>query len=184
MKAYREGREDRAYLLERHGAGPREMSEGRSVEARQHDAEAPLQGHLTEHLRRRDAGGKDGADRARLVRDGPLRDAGLPQLQDLARRPGVDVGEFAFADLFAQGSLHCPAPDAPCLLAYVRTNRGMTLGAATSGIAVARSVSAGQTGNRGARRATAELRAAEVALIHQGDRRISRRLGGPTPLWG
>ena len=126
VKVYREGREDRAYLLERHGAGPREMSEGRSVEARQHDAEAPLQGHLTEHLRRRDAGGEDGADHARLVRDGPLRDAGLPQLQDLARRPGVDVGEFAFADLFAQGSLHCPAPDAPRFLAYVRTNRGMT----------------------------------------------------------
>ena len=117
MKVYREGREDRAYLLERHGAGPREMSEGRSVEARQHDAEAPLQGHLTEHLRRRDAGGEDGADHARLVRDSPLRDAGLPQLQDLARRPGVDVGEFAFADLFTQGSLHCPAPDAPRLLA-------------------------------------------------------------------
>jgi hypothetical protein len=38
-----EGREDRAHLLRRHGAGPRELLEGRSVEARQHDAEAPLQ---------------------------------------------------------------------------------------------------------------------------------------------
>jgi hypothetical protein len=101
VKVYREGREDRAYLLERHGAGAREMSEGRSVEARQHDSEAPLQSHLTEHLRRRDAGGENGADHARLVRDGPLRNAGLPQLQDLAWRPGVDVGEFAFTDLFA-----------------------------------------------------------------------------------
>jgi len=38
-----EGREDRARLLGRHGAGPQELQQGRSVEARQHDAEAPLQ---------------------------------------------------------------------------------------------------------------------------------------------
>ena len=99
-------REDRAYPLERHGAGPREMPQGRSVEVRQHDADTALKGYLTKHLRRRDAGVEDGADHARLVRDGSLPAAGLPQLQDLNWRPGVDVGEFAVADLLPQRSHH------------------------------------------------------------------------------
>jgi hypothetical protein len=48
-----------------HGAGPQELQQGRSVEARQHDAEAPLQSHLVEHLRRRDAGSEGGAGHSR-----------------------------------------------------------------------------------------------------------------------
>ena len=104
-----ERREDRARLLERHGAAARELQQGRSVEARQHDAEAPLQGHLAEHLRRRAAGGEDGAGHSRLVPADPLRDAGLEQLHDLTGRPGVDVREDAFADLLPQGSPHRPS---------------------------------------------------------------------------
>ena len=98
------------------------MQQGRSVEARQHDAEAPLQGHLAEHLRRRAAGGEDGAGHARLVPGDPLRDAGLQQLQDLTGRPGVDVGEGAFADLLPQGSLHRPAPRASPLSSTFRNS--------------------------------------------------------------
>ena len=109
MNGQAEGREDRARLLGRHGAGPRELQQGRSVEARQHDAEAPLQGHLAEHLRRRAAGGEDGAGHSRLVPAEPPRDAGLEQLHDLTGRPGVDVREGAFADLLPQGSPHRPS---------------------------------------------------------------------------
>ena len=109
VNGYGEGREDRARLLGRHGAGPRELQQGRSVEARQHDAEAPLQGHFAEHLRRRGAGGEDGAGHSRLVPADPLRDAGLEQLHDLTGRPGVDVREGAFADLLPQGSPHRPS---------------------------------------------------------------------------
>ena len=38
----------------RHRAGSRQLQQGRSVEPLQHDAEAPVQGHLAEHLRHRD----------------------------------------------------------------------------------------------------------------------------------
>jgi hypothetical protein len=99
-----EGREDRPRLLERYGAAPVVLQQGRSVEARQHNAEAPLQGHLAEHLRRRAAGGEDGAGHSRLPRPYPPRDAGLEQLHDLTGRPGVNVREDAFADLLSQGS--------------------------------------------------------------------------------
>ena len=73
VNGHGEGREDRARLPGRHGAGPREVQQGRSVEARQHDAEAPLQRHLAEHLRRRDAGGEGGAGHSRLVPGDPPR---------------------------------------------------------------------------------------------------------------
>jgi hypothetical protein len=106
VNGYGEGREDRAPLLWRHGAAPRELQQGRSVEARQHDAEAPVQRHLAEHLRRRGAGGEGGAGHSRLVPGGPLRSAGLEQLHDLTGGPGVDVSEGAFADLLPQGSPH------------------------------------------------------------------------------
>jgi len=99
VNGYVEGREDRAYLLARHGAGQQELQQGWSVEARQHDAEAPLQGHLVEHRRRRGAGSEDGAGHPRLVLADPPRDAGLEQLHDLTGRPGVDVRRGAFADL-------------------------------------------------------------------------------------
>ena len=95
--------------VEGHGAAARELQQGRSVEARQHDAEAPLQGHLAEHLGRRAARGENGAGHPRLPPADPLRHAGLEQLHDLTGRPGVDVREGAFADLLPQGSPHRPS---------------------------------------------------------------------------
>jgi len=100
------GREDRPRLLERYGAAPRKVQQGRSVEARQHDAEAPFQVHLVEHLRRRGAGSEGGAGHSRLVPSKPPRDAGLKQLQDLTGRPGVDLSKGAFADLLPEESPH------------------------------------------------------------------------------
>ena len=44
--------------------------------------------------------------------DDPLRDTWLGQLDDLTGRPGVDIGEDAFADLLSQRSLHARSP--PC----------------------------------------------------------------------
>src|SRR5215468_8520802 len=79
VNGYGEGREDRARLLGRHGAGPQELQQGRSVEARQHDAEAPLQDYLVEHLRRREAGGEGGAGHLRLVPTEPPLAAGFEQ---------------------------------------------------------------------------------------------------------
>ena len=101
-------------MPERHGAAARELQQGRSVEAAEHDAEAPLQGHFVEHLRRRGAGGEDGAGHSRLPPAVPSRDAGLEQLHDLTGRPGVDVRVGAFADLLPQGSPHRHAPPEPC----------------------------------------------------------------------
>src|SRR5262249_25284306 len=66
------------------------------------DAEAPLQGYLVEHLRRREAGGEGGAGHLRLVPTEPPLAAGPEQLHDLTGRPGVDVRGAAFADLLAQ----------------------------------------------------------------------------------
>ena len=43
-----------------------------------------------EHLRRREAGGEDGAGHSGLVPGDPQRDAGLEQLHDLTGRSGVD----------------------------------------------------------------------------------------------
>ena len=90
-------------------AAARELHQGRSIEATEHDAEAPLQGHLVEHFRRRGAGGEDGAGHVRLVPAEPLRNAGLEQFHDLTGRPGVDVRERAFADLLPQRSPHGPS---------------------------------------------------------------------------
>jgi hypothetical protein len=106
VNGHGEGREDRTRLPGRHGAAARELHQGRSVETTEHDAEAPLQGYLVEHLRRRGAGGEDGAGHPRLVPANPPRDAGLEQLHDLTGRPGVDVRRGAFADLLPQGSPH------------------------------------------------------------------------------
>jgi hypothetical protein len=112
VKRHGQSRDDRARLFERHRAGPREMPQGWSVEALQHDAEAPVQRHLAEHLRHRDAGCAHGADHAYLVPAEQMRDAGLKQLHDLTGRPGVGFGEGAFTDLFPQRSLHARSP--PC----------------------------------------------------------------------
>jgi hypothetical protein len=104
-----EGGEDRARLPEADGAAAHELQQGRSLEATEHDAKAPLQLHLAEHLRRRGAGGEDGAGHPRLPPAFPSRRAGLQQLHDLTGRPGVDVRKDAFADLLPQGSPHRPS---------------------------------------------------------------------------
>ncbi len=67
VNGHGEGREDRARLFERHGAAPVMLQQGRSVETTKHDAEAPFQGDLAKNLRRRGAGGEDGAGHARFV---------------------------------------------------------------------------------------------------------------------
>jgi hypothetical protein len=59
--------DNRPRLFERHRAGPRELPQGRPVESLQHDAEAPVQGHLAEHLRHREAGGEDSADHSHFM---------------------------------------------------------------------------------------------------------------------
>ena len=105
-------RDDRARLRIGDGAAARELQQGRSVEARQHDAEAPLQGHLAEHLGRRAARGENGAGHPRLPPADPLRHAGLEQLHDLTGRPGVDVREGAFA-VFSRQASHAPSPARP-----------------------------------------------------------------------
>ena len=86
------------------------MTQGRPVEVRQHDAEAPLHRHLAQHLRRRGAGGEGRAGHARLPPGDPARETGFEQFHDLTWRPGVDVRKGAFADLLPQGSLHGPFP--------------------------------------------------------------------------
>jgi hypothetical protein len=93
-------------LPEGHGATARELQQGRSIEATEHDAEAPLQRHLVEHLRRWGAGGEDGAGHARLAPANPPRDAGLEQLHDLTGRPSVDVCKGTFADLAYSQRFH------------------------------------------------------------------------------
>jgi hypothetical protein len=107
-----ERREDCARLFTRDGTGARRLPQGRSIEPRQHDAEAAVQGDFTEHLRRRAAGGEDRAGHLCLVLDDPPRDTWLGQLDNLTGRPGVDISEHAFADLFPQRSLHARSP--PC----------------------------------------------------------------------
>src|SRR5262245_38846030 len=109
MNGYGEGRKDCARLFGRDGAGLQELQQGRPVEARDHNAEAPLHGHLVEHLRCREAGSEGGTSHFRLVPTEPLPLTGrLEQLHDLTGRPGVDVRRTAFADLLPQGSLHGP----------------------------------------------------------------------------
>ena len=117
VNGYVEGCEDRAGLLGGDGAGSQELRQGRSVEARQHDAEAPLQGHLVEHPRRRGAGGGGDAGHSRLVLAEAPRDAGLEQLQDLTGRPRVDVRRGALADLLPRAP-RIARPPTPRLLAY------------------------------------------------------------------
>jgi hypothetical protein len=106
VNGHGKSRDDRARLFECHRAGPREMPQGRPVEALQHDAEAHVQCHLAEHLRHPEAGDTHGADHAHLVPAEQMRDAGLEQLHDLTGRPGVGFGEGAFTDLF---------PSDPCM---------------------------------------------------------------------
>jgi hypothetical protein len=84
-----------------------------SVEATEHDAEAPLHGDLVEHFRRRSASSEDGADHSRLVPGVALRNASLEQLHDLPGRPGVDVRKGAFADLLPRDPRMARPPE-PC----------------------------------------------------------------------
>ena len=109
MNGQAEGREDRARLPERHGAAAHELQQGRSVEAAEHDAEASLQRHLAEHLRRRRTGGEDGPGHPRLLLAEPRRETFLEQFHDLTGRPGVDVRRAALADLLPKGSPHRPS---------------------------------------------------------------------------
>jgi hypothetical protein len=74
----------------------------RSVEAAEHDAEAPVERHLAEHLRRRHAGGEDGPDRPRLLLAELRRETFLEQFYDLTWRPGVDVRRAALVDLLPE----------------------------------------------------------------------------------
>jgi hypothetical protein len=101
-----EVREDRTRPPARHGAGPRELQQGRSVEARRHDAEAPVQGDHAEQLRRRAAGGEDGVGHLRLVPAEPPRMARFEQLHDLAGRPGVDPAQTPSPIFSPQESPH------------------------------------------------------------------------------
>ncbi|MGY4503889.1 hypothetical protein ACVWYH_007846 [Bradyrhizobium sp. GM24.11] len=100
--------DDRARLFERHRAGPREMPQGRSVEALQHDAEAPVQRQLAEYRRHRDAGGAHGADHAYLVPAEQMRDADLKQLHDLTGRPSVGFGRRRLHRSFPPAIPACP----------------------------------------------------------------------------
>ncbi len=105
-----EGGQDRAGLPRRSGAGLQLLHQGGAVEARQDDAQTPVDADLVQHLRRRAAGGEHGAGEVRLVARDPARNLGLEQLDDLAGRPGVDVRESALADLLSQASLHVLPP--------------------------------------------------------------------------
>jgi hypothetical protein len=67
VKRHGQSRDDRAHHFEVYRAGPRELPQGRSVEALQQDTEAPVQRHLAEDLRHWDAGGSHSADHAHLL---------------------------------------------------------------------------------------------------------------------
>jgi hypothetical protein len=82
-------------MSERHGAAARDLQQCRSVEAAEHDAEASVERHLAEHLRRRHAGGEDCLGHPRLLLAEPRRETLLEQFYDLTWRPGVDVRRAA-----------------------------------------------------------------------------------------
>jgi hypothetical protein len=108
-----EGRKDRTRLGERHGAAARDLQQCRSVEAAEHDAEASVERHLAEHLRRWHAGGEDCLGHPRLLLAEPRRETFLEQFYDLTWRPGVDVRRAALVDLLPEGSPHRPSPVFP-----------------------------------------------------------------------
>src|ERR1700722_8747207 len=101
-----EGPKDRTRLGERHGAAARDLQQCRSVEATEHDAEASVERHLAEHLRRWHAGGEDCLGHPRLLLAEPRRETFLEQFYDLTWRPGVDVRRAALVDLLPEGSPH------------------------------------------------------------------------------
>jgi hypothetical protein len=78
-----ESREDCARLPARHGAGPRELQQGRSVEARHHDAEAPIEAE-PDNVRSTRL-----AQRLGIQREGHLRDrlfvADQPRSRQMSR---------------------------------------------------------------------------------------------------
>ena len=104
-----EGRKDGARLSERHGAAARGLQQRRSVEAAEHDAEASVDRHLAEHLRRWQAGGEDGLGHPRLLLAELRRETFPEQFYDLTWRPGVDVRRAALVDLLPEGSPHRPS---------------------------------------------------------------------------
>jgi hypothetical protein len=93
-------------MSERHGAAARDLQQCRSVEAAEHDAEASVERHLAEHLRRRHAGGEDCLGHPHLLLAEPRRETFLEQFYDLTGRPGVDVRRAALVDLLPEGSPH------------------------------------------------------------------------------
>src|SRR3984957_16190901 len=104
-----EGPKDRTRLGERHGAAARDLQQCRSVEATEHDAEASVERHLAEHLRRWHAGGENCLGHPRLLLAEPRRETLLEQFYDLTWRPGVDVRRAALVDLLPEGSPHRPS---------------------------------------------------------------------------
>ncbi len=104
-----EGRKDRARLSERYGAAARGLKQGRSIEAAEHDAEASVERHLAEHLRRWHAGGESRPGHPRLLLAELPRETFPEQFYDLTRRPGVDVRRAALVDLLPEGSPHRPS---------------------------------------------------------------------------
>jgi hypothetical protein len=104
-----EVRKDCTRLGERHGAAARDLQQCRSVEAAEHDAEASVERHLAEHLRRWHAGGEDCLGHPRLLLAEPRRETFLEQFYDLTWCPGVDVRRAALVDLLPEGSPHRPS---------------------------------------------------------------------------
>jgi hypothetical protein len=96
-------------LGERHGAAARDLQQCRSVEAAEHDAEASVERHLAEHLRRWRAGGENCLGHPRLLLAELRRETFLEQFYDLTWRPGVDVRRAALIDLLPEGSPHRPS---------------------------------------------------------------------------
>ena len=68
---------------ERHGAAARGLQQCRPVEAAEHDAEASVERHLAEHLRRGHAGGEGCLGHQRLLLADPRRETFLEQFYDL-----------------------------------------------------------------------------------------------------
>ena len=105
-----EGRQDGPGVGNGHGVRQHLFHQSRAVEAWQHDPPPTADLDLVQHLRRRSACGEDRAGHARLPSGDPARNPRLEQLDDLPRRPGVDVRHGAFAELFPECSDHRPAP--------------------------------------------------------------------------
>jgi hypothetical protein len=96
-----ERRKDCARLFTCDVAVARSLPQGGSIEARQHDAEAPVHSDFVEHLRSGAAGGGHRAGLLRLVLEDPIRDTWLGQFDDLTGRPSVHLRENALADLLS-----------------------------------------------------------------------------------